>query len=336
MKVTESLSKEVNIHQACAALAVPRASFYRWQDREENDEKKRQWPVPPLALSGKEEAAVLEILHENRFVDQAPYEIYNALLDEGNYLCSVRTMYRILEKNKEVRERRNQLSHPQYQRPELLAGGPNEIWSWDITKLLGPAKWTYYYLYVIMDIFSRYVVGWMVAHRELSSLAQKLIGQSCQKQGIQPHQLTIHADRGSSMTSKHVAFLLSDLGVTKSHSRPHVSNDNPYSEAQFKTLKYRPEFPERFGCIEDSRSFCQRFFGWYNKEHYHSGIGFLTPEDFHYGRGEQIVKERQTVLMAAYEKHPERFKGRKPKPMNLPNAVWINKPAAAQSEPAQH
>jgi putative transposase len=336
MKVTESLSKEVNIHQACASLAVPRASFYRWQDREENDEEKRQWPVPPLSLSGKEEAAVLEILHEDRFVDQVPYEIYNALLDEGNYLCSVRTMYRILEKNKEVRERRNQLSHPQYQKPELLAGGPNEIWSWDITKLLGPAKWTYYYLYVIMDIFSRYVVGWMVAHRELSSLAQKLIGQSCQKQGIQPHQLTIHADRGSSMTSKPVAFLLSDLGVTKSHSRPHVSNDNPYSEAQFKTLKYRPEFPERFGCIEDSRSFCQRFFGWYNKEHYHSGIGFLTPEAFHYGRGEQIVKERQTVLIAAYEKHPERFKGRMPKPMNLPDAVWINKPVPTQSEPAQH
>jgi len=336
MKVTESLSKEANIQQACAALAVPRASFYRWQDREENDEKKRQRAVPPLALSGKEEAAVLEILHEDRFVDQAPYEIYNALLDEGNYLCSVRTMYRILEKNKEVRERRNQLSHPQYQKPELLAGGPNEIWSWDITKLLGPAKWTYYYLYVIMDIFSRYVVGWMVAHRELSSLAQKLIGQSCQKQGIQPHQLTIHADRGSSMTSKPVAFLLSDLGVTKSHSRPHVSNDNPYSEAQFKTLKYRPEFPERFGCIEDSRSFCQGFFGWYNKEHYHSGIGFLTPEAFHYGRGEQIIKERQAVLMAAYEKHPRRFKGKMPKPMNLPDAVWINKPASAQSELAQH
>jgi putative transposase len=336
MKVTESLSKELNIQQACAALAVPRASFYRWQDWEGNGEKKSQRAVPPLALSGKEEAAVLEILHEDRFVDQAPYEIYNALLDEGNYLCSVRTMYRILEKNKEVRERRDQLSHPQYQKPELLAGGPNEIWSWDITKLLGPAKWTYYYLYVIMDIFSRYVVGWMVAHRELSSLAQKLIGQSCQKQGIQPHQLTIHADRGSSMTSKPVAFLLSDLGVTKSHSRPHVSNDNPYSEAQFKTLKYRPEFPERFGCIEDSRSFCQGFFGWYNKEHYHSGIGFLTPEAFHYGHGEQIVKERQAVLMAAYEKHPERFKGKMPKPMNLPDAVWINKPAPAQSEPAQH
>ena len=243
MKITESLAKEVNVQLACAALAVSRASFYRWQDPEEDGGKDRQRSVPPLALSDEEENAVLETLHADRFVDQAPLEIYNALLDEGNYLCSVRTMYRILQKHEEVRERRNQLSHPNYQKPELLANAPNQLWSWDITKLKGPVKWTYYYLYVIIDVFSRYVVGWMVAHRELSPLALKLIEHTCKKQNIQPGQLTIHADRGSSMKSKPVAFLMADMGITKSHSRPYVSNDNPYSEAQFKTLKYRPDFP---------------------------------------------------------------------------------------------
>ena len=336
MKITESLAKEVNVQQACAALAVPRASFYRWQNPEEDDQKERQRPAPPLALSCDEEKAVLDILHADRFVDQAPREIYNTLLDEGNYLCSVSTIYRILGKHEEVRERRNQLSHPHYQKPELLACAPNQLWSWDITKLKGPVKWTYYYLYVIIDVFSRYVVGWMVAHRELSSLAQKLIEQTCEKQNIQPGKLTIHADRGSSMKSKPGAFLMADMGITKSHSRPYVSNDNPYSESQFKTLKYRPEFPERFGAIVDARLFCQPFFRWYNSEHYHSGIGFLTPEDVHYGRADQIIKERQAVLIAAYEIHPKRFKGKMPQPAALPPAVWINKPASPNSEPALH
>ena len=304
--------------------------------RSKDDRKERLRPVPPLALSGDEEKAVLDTLHDDRFVDKVPREIYGTLLDEGDYLCSVRTMYRILEKHEEVRERRNQLSHPHYQKPELLAGAPNQLWSWDITKLKGPVKWTYYYLYVIIDIFSRYVVGWMVAHRELSSLAKKLIEQSCEKQDIQPRKLTIHADRGSSMKSNPVAFLIADLGITKSLSRPYVSNDNPYSEAQFKTLKYRPEFPERFGAIEDGRSFCQTFFRWYNSEHYHSGIGFLTPEDVHYGRAEQIIKERQAVLKDAFAKHPERFKGKMPKPTALPRAVWINKPALPNSDPLRH
>jgi putative transposase len=334
MKTTESLAKAVNVQQACAALAVSRASFYRWQDRTEDDRKERPRSVPPLALYGEEEKAVLEILHSDRFVDQAPLEIYNTLLDEGNYLCSVRTMYRILEKHKEVKERRNQLTHSNYQKPELLANAPNQLWSWDITKLKGPVKWTYYYLYVIIDVFSRYVVGWMVAHRELSSLAQKLIEQTCEKQNILPGQLTIHADRGSSMKSKPVAFLMADLGITKSHSRPYVSNDNPYSESQFKTLKYRPEFPERFGAIVDARLFCHPYFRWYNSEHYHSGIGFLTPEDVHYGRAEQIVKERQAVLNAAYEKLPKRFKGKPPTPAVLPQDAWINKPPLPNSEPA--
>ena len=338
MNMTASLAKEVNIQQACTALSVPRASFYRWKDQAAKDEapteKKR--PTPPLALSGEEEKVILDILHSDRFADQPPQEIYNTLLDEGKYLCSVRTMYRILEKHGEVKERRNQLTHPHYRKPELLACAPNQLWSWDITKLKGPAKWTYYYLYVIIDVFSRYVVGWMVAHRELASLAQKLIEETCKKQNIQPGQLTIHADRGSSMKSKPVAFLMADLGITKSHSRPYVSNDNPYSESHFKTLKYRPEFPESFGAIMDARVFCQTFFNWYNSDHYHSGIGFMTPEDVHYGKAEQVVKERQGVLDAAYEKNPKRFKGKPPMPAELPTAVWINKPASSSSELALH
>jgi putative transposase len=245
-------------------------------------------------------------------------------------------MYRILDNHDEVKERRNQLRHPSYKKPELIAAAPNQLWSWDITKLKGPVKWTYFYLYVILDIFSRYVVGWMIAHRELASLAKRLIEQSCEKQGIQQDQLIIHSDRGPSMTSKSVALLLADLGITKSLSRPHVSNDNPYSESQFKTLKYRPEFPERFGCAEDARFFCQDFFRWYNTDHYHSGIGFLTPENVRYGRAEQIIKERQAVLNAAFIKHPEWFKGKMPKPIILPPAVWINKPALPKSDPAVH
>jgi putative transposase len=269
---------------------------------------------------------VLDLLHSERFVDQAPAEVYAILLDEGVYLCSVRTMYRVLEEAQEVRERRNQARHPQYAKPELLATQPNEVWSWDITKLLGPVKWTYFYLYVILDIFSRYVVGWMVARRESAGLANRLIQESCQKQGIGPAQLTLHADRGSSMASKCVAMLLADLGVTKTHSRPHVSNDNPFSESQFKTLKYRPEFPKRFGSIEDARAFCRDFFHWYNNEHRHSGIGWLTPETVHYGRAKRAISARQAVLDEAHARHPERFIRKPPKAPELPEAVWINPP----------
>jgi putative transposase len=281
--------------------------------------------VPPLALSASERNEVLDILHEDRFIDKAPQEVYAKLLDERKYICSIRTMYRILEKEGEVKERRNQLIRPHYVKPELIATAPNQVWTWDITKLKGPVKWTYYHLYVILDIFSRYVVGWMVAHRELSSLAQKLIKETIKKQSVQPGQLLIHADRGSSMTSTPVAFLLADLGVTKSHSRPSVSNDNPYSESQFKTMKYRPEFPDRFGSIEDARAFSQTFFPWYNREHYHSGLGLLTPENVHYGRSARILEDREEVLMAAYGKHPERFKGKMPKPILPPDTVWINR-----------
>ena len=269
---------------------------------------------------------MLSTLHTERFVDKAPTEVYATLLDEGTYHCSVRTMYRILAEAGEVRERRNQARHPKYQAPELLATAPNQVWSWDITKLRGPVKWSYYYLYVILDIFSRFVVGWMIAYRESATLAKRLIAETCEKQNVQPGQLALHADRGSSMKSKTVAFLLADLGVTKSHSRPYVSDDNPYSESQFKTLKYRPDFPARFGSIQDARSFCREFFPWYNQEHRHSGIGLMAPEMVHYGKAERVHSQRQVVLATAFESHPERFVRGMPMPPSLPEAAWINKP----------
>jgi putative transposase len=247
-------------------------------------------------------------------------------LDEGLYLCSTRTMYRILERQGESRERRDQLVHPPYRRPELLATAANQLWSWDITKLLGPAKWTYFYLYVILDVFSRYVTGWMIAHREGAELAKQFIEETIGKHQVPAGQLTIHADRGKVMTSKPVAFLMADLGVTKTHSRPYVSDDNPYSESHFRTLKYRPEFPDRFGCIQDSRAFCQQFFQWYNEEHRHSGIAMLTPAMVHFGETQTVLANRQKVLDAAYQAHPDRFVRRPPKPMPLPSEVWINKP----------
>ena len=283
-------------------------------------------PTPARALSTDERKAVLDQLNGERFADQPPRQVYSKLLDEGSYLCSVRTMYRILEEHQSTRERRNLLTHPKYQKPELLATGPNEVWSWDITKLKGPEKWTYYYLYVILDIYSRTVVGWMLAHRESSDLAKQLIETTIEKQDIPADQLIIHSDRGPSMTSHSVAQLLGSLGVTKSHSRPHVSNDNPFSESQFKTMKYRPEFPQRFGSCEDALGFCRRFFHWYNNEHYHSGIGMMTPASLHYGQAEEILTAREQTLELAWQKTPERFVRGIPKPQRLPRAVWINAP----------
>ncbi len=324
METVREIAPRLGVASTCAALGVSSASYYRGLHLGRDQEVVR--PSPPRTLPLVERTAVLEMLREPRFVDLAPAEVYARLLDEKRYLCSERTMYRILEENHEVRERRDQLRHPHYAAPELLATRPNELWSWDITKLAGPAKWTYFYLYVILDVFSRSVVGWMVAHRESAALAEKLIRETCSRQGIVPGQLTVHADRGSSMTSKAVALLLSDLGVTKSHSRPHVSNDNPFSEAQFKTLKYRPEFPDRFGSIEDARAFCRAFFNWYNTEHRHGGIGLLTPEDVHFGRAARRLAARAEVLAAAYAAHPERFVSGVPHPAALPTKVWINPP----------
>ena len=330
MDATVSLGKIVGKKAACNAMTIPRATFYRHHEKSTVVDV-CQRPSPPLALSHKERQAILDVAHEKRFWDATPYQMYATLLDEGRYLGSVRTIYRVLSANNEVRERRKQVSRPRYQKPELLAVAPNEVWSWDITKLKGPEKWNYFHLYVIMDIFSRYVVGWMVAHRESAVLAKRLIEETCEKQKIPKRQLTLHADRGSSMKSKLVAHLLADLGVTKTHNRPHVSNDNPYSESQFKTLKYSPGFPERFGSIQHAREFCQGFFTWYNTVHKHSGIGLLTPEQVHYGQAQDILEQRAIVLESAFENHAKRFKGKMPKPFPLPRAAWINKPDDSQA-----
>jgi putative transposase len=330
----DNLAGVIGKRAACAALGRSRATYYRWHRRSPPRPRPAREPtLQPRALSAVERAEVLSVLHHERFVDHAPASVYATLLDEGRYLCSVPTMYRLLRSVGEVRERRRQATHPATVKPELLATGPNEVWSWDITKLLGPVKWTYFYLYVIIDIFSRYVPGWLLARRESAELAERLLADTVRKQHILADRLTIHADRGTSMASKPVALLLADLGVTKSHSRPHCSNDNPYSEAQFKTLKYRPEFPDRFGSIEDGRAFCQRFFRWYNHEHHHSGLGFHTPADVHFGRAPLIQLERAVVLEAAYVAHPERFVRQLPLPPQLPGPAWINKPQ--ESMPAQ-
>jgi putative transposase len=327
MEAVEEKAPVLGVAPLCRALGLARATVYRTWHRERFPAAPKPRPKPARALGDEERQAVLDVLHEERFADQPPAQVYAALLDEKRFLCSERTMYRILEAEGEVEERRNQLEHPPYAKPELLATRPNEVWSWDITKLKGPSKWTCFYLYVILDIFSRYTVGWMVATRESATLAKRLITETCRKQEITEEQLTLHADRGSSMRSKCVAMLLSDMGITKTHSRPHVSNDNPFSESQFKTLKYRPEFPARFGCIEDARAFCVDFFGWYNTEHHHSALGWLTPEDVHYGRGPRMVQARQQVLDAAYTQHPERFVRKAPEAPQLPETVWINPPA---------
>ena len=314
---------------ACRSLNVSRATFYR---RRQPSQTANPRPTPPRALAKAERQTVLNQLNSERFADQSPRQVYAKLLDENQYLCSVRTMYRILDENQNVRERRNQLSHPQYQKPELLASGPNEVWSWDITKLKGPEKWTYYYLYTIIDIYSRCTVGWMLAHRESADLAKQLIGETIEKQQVKQDQLIIHSDRGPSMTSHSVAQLLASLGVTKSHSRPHVSNDNPFSESQYKTLKYRPDFPKRFGCYEDALTFCRTFFRWYNEEHYHSGIGLLTPSSLHYGLAPEIIEARSQTLEKAWLLHPERFVKGMPVPAKVPQAVWINRPPRAAEQ----
>ena len=323
MAVVRENKELYSVESICAGLGLARASYYRMQQPRAVVVTER---VHPRALSVKERQEVLGFVNSERFWDQAPGEIYAALLDEGRYLCSERTMYRILADNEQVRERRDQLHHPHYQAPELIASRPNEVWSWDITKLLGPAKWTYYYLYVILDIFSRYVVGWMLAYRESAELAKKLIEQTIEREQIEAGTLTVHADRGASMTSKPVAFLLAGMGVTKTHSRPHVSNDNPYSESQFKTMKYRPEFPERFGSYQDAHRFCSEFFPWYNHEHHHSGLGYFTPYEVHCGLAEKRREQRSEVLKEAFERNPQRFVRGIPKPAPLPVAAWINKP----------
>jgi transposase InsO family protein len=315
---------------ACAALGVSRASVQR---------RRAHLVAPPIvspprpsparALTAMQQKDVLDLLHSPRFADQAPAEVYATLLDEGVYHCSIRTMYRILDQHNEVRERRNQLRHPVYQKPELLAEAPNQVWSWDITKLMGPTKWSYFYLYVILDIFSRRVVAWCVANAESATLFKPLFDDAIAKNKVPPGQLTLHADRGAPMKAKATALLLADLGVTRSHNRPHTSNDNPFSESHFKTLKYQPQFPKRFGCIEDAKAFCRRFFDWYNQDHHHSGIGLMTPDQVHDGQTDAVHAARQQTLDQAFRDNRDRFVNKPPIPPKKPTATWINPPPAA-------
>jgi len=335
MQNAQQMAREMPITQVCQALKLPRSSFYRPRQGQ-NRRKTAARTKPTRTLSEAEREKVRDILNSDRFVDKSPYQVYATLLDdEQTYLCSISSMYRILHKHAEVRERRKQRQHPHYVKPELLATQPNQLWSWDITKLLGPAKWTYYYMYVILDVFSRYVVGWLISEQESAQLAEQFIAESCFKQNIYQDQLTLHADRGSSMTSKKVAHLLADLGVTKTHSRPYTSNDNPYSEAQFKTMKYRPSYPDHFGCIEDARTWAKPFFDWYNNEHRHTGLGLMTPAAIHTGLATQLTTQRRATLQAAYESHPERFVKGRPQPLQIPNKVWINPPQLDGRQPSE-
>jgi putative transposase len=325
MTAIAELGREVPAAPLCASLGVSRAALYRWR------RPKLATPRPPRAshprsLGPDERQAILDTLHSERFCDASPAEVHATLLEEATYLGSPRTMYRVLAATNEVRERRDQLRHPPYAKPELLATQPNQVWSWDITKLKGPVKWTYFYLFVILDIFSRYVVGWMVAQSEGARLAERLIEETCAKQNIQPGQLTMHADRGPAMTSKTVALLFSDLDIQESHSRPYVSDDNPFSESHFRTLKYRPDFPDRFGSLEHARHVCRALLTWYNTEHHHSGLAFLTPDTVHHGRAAELLDARHRVRLAAYAEHPERFVNGPPRREHPPNAVWINSP----------
>jgi len=323
------LRERVGVKPACTALGVSRATFYRRQKPTTGHQQPRSRPA--RSLSDDERQTVLAVLDSERFVERAPAEVVATLLDDEKYLCSERTMYRLLAARAPLRERRNQLRHPEYAKPELVATAPNQVWSWDITKLLGPKKWTYYYLYVLLDIFSRYVVGWMLADRENANLAGRLIEETCTKHGVEPEVLTLHSDRGSPMTAKTTAQLCADLGIVQSLSRPRVCDDNPFSEAQFKTLKYHPGFPSRFVGQEAAHGYCRSFLPWYNTEHRHGGIALLTPEDVHFGRAPRVLAQRQRVLDAAFKDHPERFPKGRPIVPALPTAVYINPPAKTES-----
>ena len=321
------LTPVVGVRAACAAVGESQARHYRQHRKSPAPPRPERVAIPqPRALSEVERTEIRRVLNSEDHADEAPATVFAKLLDEGTYVGSVSTMYRILRAHGEVGDRRRHATHPARVKPELVATRPNEVYSWDITKLLGPVKWTYYYLYTIIDIYSRYVPGWMLARAERASLAEALMAETIEKQGVGKKELTIHSDRGAPMIAKPVAHLLADLGVTKSHSRPHVSNDNPYSESHFRTLKYRPDFPKRFGSFEDAHAYCGRFFAWYNDDHRHSGIGFHTPADVHYGRADRVREQRAQVLSAAYVAHPERFVRKLPEPPALPTVAWINEP----------
>ncbi len=321
----DELEAVTSTKAACALLGASRATRYR-RRRPPVGGPPAPRPAPPNRLSEAERQHVLSVLRSEEYCDLAPAQVWARLLDDGIYLCSISTMYRLLAIAGENRERRRQRTHPAKKKPELIARRPNQVWSWDITKLQGPTRGVYYELFVIIDIFSRYVVGWMVSKAETGELAEAFIADTLTRHGIDRDQLTLHADRGTSMTSKPVAQLLVDLGVARSHSRPHVSNDNPYSEANFKTLKYCPAFPGRFGSIEDARAFCEVFFDHYNHVHRHAGVGLHTPASVHYGTAHEIRAQRAATLDAAYAAKPARFRHRRPTPPKLPTVAWINQP----------
>ena len=332
MSAVAELVPTVPARRALRALGGAPATWYRRRAPRLPGALRRR-PAPPLALSAPERQRILEALTGPRFADVTPYTAWARLLDEDAiYLASVRTFYRVLAAQGLIQERRNQLVHPAHVKPELIATAPNQVWSWDITRLCSTMKWRFFYLYVLLDIFSRYVVGWLIAGAENAGLAQALIEDTCEKYGIGRDTLTLHSDRGSPMRAKTTAELFVDLGVAASFSRPRVSNDNPFSEAQFKTMKYRPEFPERFEGLDDARAYLRPFFAWYNDEHRHSGIGFMTPAAVHFGRASAIDAQRRRVLQAAYAAHPERFKGRLPTPPALPEIVGINLPKTQSTE----
>jgi putative transposase len=322
----DALEAATSTKRACELLGASRATRYR-RRRPPVQGPPAPRPGPPNKLTEAERQRVLVLLRSEEYCDLAPAQVWARLLDDGVYLCSISTMYRLLAMAGENRERRRQRNHPARKRPELIARRPNQVWSWDITKLQGPERGVYYELFVIIDIFSRYVVGWMVSAAETGELAEAFIAETLAAHGVGRDQLTLHADRGTSMTSKPVAQLLVDLGVARSHSRPHVSNDNPFSEANFKTLKYCPAFPGRFGSIEDARSFCDMFFEHYNHVHRHAGIGLHTPASVHFGTAQEVRAQRAVTLDAAYAANPARFGNRRPTPPKLPSVAWINEPS---------
>lgn len=322
--IVEELGHQVGVNRACEVLNISRNQVYRARQLKA---KVRPRPTPTHALSEAERVKVREVLNSECFMDKAPRQVYATLLDEDTYLCHWRTMYRILTDHAEIRERRNVRQHPVYKKPELLATSPNQVWSWDITALRGPAKWENYPLYTVLDIYSRYVVGWMIAEVESSELAKQLIAEITRKQGIQPDQLILHADNGAPMRGKPLSQLLVDLSITRSHNRPYTSDDNPFSEAQFKTMKYRPDYPNRFDSLPEARQWARRFFDWYNHQHYHSGLNLLTPASVHFKEDQAIKQQRQIVMNAAYQVHPTRFAKGKPVIKGAPQAVYINPPA---------
>ena len=323
MSALPELASQIGMAKACGGLGLSRATFYRQRQSRVRAIATR---TPPLKLSAAEQAAVVGELMSERFVDRAPHQVYATLLDEDRYLCSIRTMYRLLASQQCVRERRDQRIHPVYARPQLVAVAPNHVWSWDITKLKTTLKWTYFYLYVVLDIFSRYVVGWMLSTRETGALARDFVEQIVIREDIPIDQLTLHADRGAPMRSKTLAEKLTDLGIEASFARPQQSNDNPFSESLFKTVKYAPVFPECFDGIDHARAVLTPFFDHYNYMHRHTGIGLMTPGAVHRGDAPRITAARAITLGNAFELHPQRFKGRLPQPPRVPEKVYINPP----------